>query len=56
MHGQAKVAALNEQLGAAAPARCVGDACLDLLSYVELLEETAATLEAQWETQQGSSW
>lgn len=53
---EAKVAALNEQLGAAAPARCVGDACLDLLSYVELLEETAATLEAQWETQQGSSW
>jgi len=51
-----KVAMLTEQLGSAAPSRCVGDACLDLQSYVDLLEDTAATLEKQWATQQGSTW
>eukprot|EP00322_Chrysochromulina_rotalis_P011626 CAMPEP_0115854944 /NCGR_PEP_ID=MMETSP0287-20121206/14289_1 /TAXON_ID=412157 /ORGANISM="Chrysochromulina rotalis, Strain UIO044" /LENGTH=242 /DNA_ID=CAMNT_0003309085 /DNA_START=18 /DNA_END=746 /DNA_ORIENTATION=+ len=53
---EAKVADLTERLGAEAPARCVGDACLDLQSYIDLLEETAATLEGQWETQQGITW
>lgn len=41
------VAALSQQLGVEAPQRCVGDECLELSTYLELLEVTKARLEAQ---------
>ena len=51
-----KVDRLSERLGSTAPSRCIGEACIDLQSYVDLLEETALTLERQWETHCSSTW
>ena len=53
---EAKVEDLTSKLGAAAPTRCVGDACLDLQTYVAMLEESVVTLEKQWATAKSGSW
>jgi hypothetical protein len=53
---EAKVEDLSAKLGTAAPARCVGDACLDLQTYVAMLEESVVTLEKQWATAKSGSW
>jgi hypothetical protein len=53
---EAKVDKLTDKLGCAAPTRCVNDACLDLQTYLAMLEETASTLERQWQPQKSATW
>ena len=47
---ESQVASLSSKLGVLPPKRCEGESCYELNTYIEILEETASTLEAQWKT------
>ena len=46
---------LSTRFGVAAPQQCDDESCMPLQAYIDLLEETYATLEAQWDKPESSS-
>lgn len=46
-HLQVEAARLSAATGVAVPQQCVDDVCLEMSAYVELLESTVATLQAE---------
>lgn len=50
-----KVQVLSNRFGVPMPQQCDDESCMPLQSYIDLLEETYATLEAQWDKPESSS-
>ena len=50
-----KVYDLSSEMNVRMPQRCEGDSCLSMEAYIDILEETASTLETQWQNRGGHS-
>jgi hypothetical protein len=50
-----KVQVLSTRFGVPMPQQCDADSCMPLQSYIDLLEDTYRTLEAQWDKPETSS-
>lgn len=53
---EAEASFLSQRLGVPMPQQCVGDACMSVEAYVELLHETVSTLKMQWQAQGSDTW